>query len=341
MSQHFSECRPDPPVDPCDERPTESIRIPYPHIPLTDAPLVVCRLRKIRWFSSSSLVGVEFTRVASLPPSTHPASLHSSTSRPSGLHPASIHQSRACSVGRLGVHPMTGRVPAAADNNFDAILDGWDAVEAVKVESGEFALDDMSAGPLRKPSWRDEAEVVYYDDGSTNLDSLGASRTTSRRAAPAATHPPEPVHPAEPHPAVHPSVPSSIQPPSSATSPAGVELAQQLGQLGQQLGQQFGQQLGHLLFAVSLHDNRPVRSRRTIQTIVHGHRRPRHAQDLSTQPKFSSNIVSPVGRRVTSRANEQYTTIGGHRALTRRAHTQTPAGTAQCGSDDRARARLQ
>ena len=53
-------------MDLCDERPTESIRIPYPHIPLTDAPLVVCRLRKIRWFSSSSLVGVEFTYLDAL-----------------------------------------------------------------------------------------------------------------------------------------------------------------------------------------------------------------------------------------------------------------------------------
>ena len=65
----------------------------------------------------------------------------------------------------------SSRSPIDAENNFDAIVDGWDAVEAVKVErGGDFALDDMSAGPPRKPSWMDEAEVVYYDDGSTNLD---------------------------------------------------------------------------------------------------------------------------------------------------------------------------
>ena len=61
--------------------------------------------------------------------------------------------------------------------DLDGTVDAWSAVEAVKGERcGDFAIEDLSPGPLRKSSWRDAVEVEYYDDGSTNLDSLDARR---------------------------------------------------------------------------------------------------------------------------------------------------------------------
>ena len=123
--------------------------------------------------------------------------------------------------------------------DLDGTVDAWSAVEAVKGERcGDFAIEDLSPGPLRKSSWRDAVEVEYYDDGSTNLDSLDASPRKRRRAAhsPAATHPSEPLHPSTQHPAVHPTVLSSDQPPSSATSPA--EMAHQIAaNIGHQVEQ--------------------------------------------------------------------------------------------------------
>ena len=52
-------------------------------------------------------------------------------------------------------------------------MDAWATVDAVKAEKGgDFALDDVSPGAVRRRTWVDEVEVEYFDDGSTSLDTL-------------------------------------------------------------------------------------------------------------------------------------------------------------------------
>ena len=82
-------------------------------------------------------------RVASLHPSSHPAPPFvnkPSIRPPSGLH-LPVTRMLGWQAWCASDDGASSRSPIDADNDFDAILDGWDAVEAVKVErGGDFAL---------------------------------------------------------------------------------------------------------------------------------------------------------------------------------------------------------